>query len=364
MHYKDWINHLPAYKPARLLTGKATEMVKLSSNENALGPSLRAIEALQNAAETIYRYPDAQAGALRRALAERAGLPPEAVLCGNGSDELVFLICVGFLREGDEVVMAQGTFISYLLRSQAMGAHPVPVPLREYTHDLPAMAEAVTPATRLLFVCNPNNPTGTTNGASEMHDLLAHVSDEVLVVVDEAYIEFATRPDYPDLLSEVRRGRPNLVLLRTFAKIYGLAGLRLGYAYGHPDVIDYLNRVRPVFNVNALAQVAGLAALDDVDHVARSRAHADASRAFFERALTTLGLPYVPGEANFIAVEVGDDAAVTEGLYQRGVMVTPLSGWGVPGAIRISFGLPDQNERCIAALTEVLASLEGNARQP
>lgn len=354
MHYKDWITNLPAYKPARLLSGKTAEMVKLSSNENVLGPSPRALEALQSAAGSIFRYPDAQAGALRRSLAKRAGLPPEAVLCGNGSDELVFLICMGFLREGDEVVMAQGTFISYLLRSRAMGAQPVQVPLRNHTHDLSAMAEAVTPGTRLLFVCNPNNPTGTTNGTAEMHDLLDRISEDVLVVVDEAYIEFATRPDYPDLLPELRRGRPNLVLLRTFAKIYGLAGLRLGYAYASPDVVDYLDRARPVFNVNALAQAAGLAALDDADHVARSRAHTDASCTFFERALTALGLSYAPSETNFIAVDVGDDAAVTEGLYQRGVMVTPLSGWGVPGFIRISFGLPDQNERCMAALAEVL----------
>jgi histidinol-phosphate aminotransferase len=355
MQFKEWIQTLPAYKPPKLIAKQTSDMVKLSSNENALGPSPLALEALHDALPTIYRYPDTAAAALREALAAHVGLTPEHVICSNGSDELVFLLCLTFLREGDEAVMAQGTFISYLLRTIVMGGTPVRVPLRDYTHDLAALREAITPRTRLLFVCNPNNPTGTSNGAEEVARLLDAVPDNVLVVMDEAYIEYVQRPDYPDLLPEIRNARPNLILLRTFAKIYGLAGLRVGYAYTHPDIVAYLDRARPTFNVNALAQVAAIAALRDSDHVARSRAHAEASRAFFARELPRLGLEPIPSETNFIAVAVGDDAAVTERLYQQGFTVTPLSGWGVPGCIRISFGTEAQNQRFIAALANAIA---------
>lgn len=354
MHFKDYITNLPTYKPAKLIARQSTDIVKLSSNENALGASPRALAAIQAELEHIYRYPDASSAALREKLAERAGVPFDAVLCTNGSDECVFLLCVAFLREGDEAVMAEGTFISYLMRTLTMGGRPVRIPLRNYTHDLPALADAITPHTRLLFVCSPNNPTGTTVGSDEVYALLERVPDDVLVVMDEAYIEYVTRPDYPDLLPELRNGRQNLILLRTFAKIYGLAGLRLGYAYGHPDVIGYLHRARPVFNVNALSQVAGVAALDDVEHVARSRAHAETCRTFFLRELAALGLQPVPSETNFVAVEVGNDAAVTSMLQEHGFTVTPLTGWGLPGCIRISFGTSEQNERFITTLAAVL----------
>jgi len=354
IRYKEHIAGLPAYKPAKLIAGPAAELVKLSSNENPLGPSPLALEALQAAIGQVHRYPDAGSGALRESLAAHAGLSAEQVTCSNGSDELVLLLCLAFLDAGDEVVMAEGTFISYLIRTLELGARPVRVPLREYTHDLAAMAAAVTPRTRLIFVCNPNNPTGTTNGAAEVRAFLDAVPDDVLVVMDEAYVEFVTRPDYPDLLPAIRDGRQNLLLLRTFAKIHGLAGLRLGYAYGHPELIAYLDRARPPFNVNLLAQVAGQAALADVEHVARSRAHTNASRAFFNDELRAMGLSPVPGETNFVAVPVGDDMAVSEGLRERGYTVTPLSAWGLPGLIRISFGTEEQNRGVIAALRATL----------
>ncbi len=355
MHFKDYISRLPPYKPARLTGLQPEAVVKLSSNENALGPSPRALAALHSALATIYRYPDAGAAALREALAHRANLPPEMVVCSNGSDEMILLLCLAFLREGDEAVMAEGTFISYLMRTLTMGARPLRVPLCDYTHDLPALASAITPQTRLLFICNPNNPTGTSVGAADMAELLERVPEDVLIVVDEAYLEYITRADFPNLLPELRKGRKNLILLRTFAKIYGLAGLRLGYAYAHPELIDYLNRARPVFNVNALAQAAGTAALEDEEHIARSRAHAQASRAFFQEALTSLGLQPIPGETNFVAVNVGDDLAITDALHQQGFTVTPLTGWGVPGCIRITFGTMEQNERFIAVLRDILA---------
>jgi histidinol-phosphate aminotransferase len=354
MKYKAHIQHLPAYKPPRLLSGPATDLVKLSSNENPLGPSPHALAALQAALAQVHRYPDASSAALRQALAEHSGLSPAHVTCANGSDELILLLCLAFLEPGDEVVMAEGTFISYLLRTLELDARPVRVPLRAYAHDLAAMAAALSPRTRIVFVCNPNNPTGTTSGSAEIATLLAAVPDDVLVVMDEAYVEFVTRPDYPDLLPQLRDGRPNLLLLRTFAKIYGLAGLRLGYGYGHPDLVAYLERARPTFNVNLLAQTAGIAALTDHEHVARSRAHAAASRASLTAGLRTLGLVPIPSETNFIAVPVGDDAAVSDGLRRHGFTVTPLAGWGLPGLIRISFGTSEQNQSFLEALATVL----------
>lgn len=286
----------------------------MAANENPLGPSPRAVAAVQAALAELHRYPDAGGAALKHALAARAKLAPESVMLGNGSDELIMLICHAMLGEGDEAVLAHGSFISYARRIQAQGAIARQIPLRDMTHDLPAMAAAITPYTRLVFVCNPNNPTGTTVGEAELLAFLDQVPEDVLVVVDEAYIEFVTRPDFPDLLPLIRAGRDNLLLLRTFAKIHGLAGLRLGYAFGAPDLIAYLERARPVFNVNALAQIAGLAALDDADHLARSLAHAAHSRTVLSEGLRALGLTVIPGETNFVAVAVPDDQALAAAL--------------------------------------------------
>lgn len=355
MQLKPEIANLPAYKPTRLISGLRGDEVKLSSNENPLGPSPLAIQALQQAVLNVHRYPDAASLGLRQALAAHFGLEPGQVICSNGSDELVMLLCLGLLNRGDEAVMADGTFISYLLRTLEMGGTPLRVPLRDYTHDLPAMAAAVNDRTRLLFVCNPNNPTGTTNGAAEVQELIERVPEHVLIVIDEAYCEFAQRADYPDLLPLLREGRRNIILLRTFAKIYGLAGLRLGYAFAHPELVAYLDRARPTFNVNSLAQAAGLAALQDHEHLARSRSHAEAERAFFYGELARLGLSPIPSETNFVAFAVGDDLAVTQELRERGFTVTPLSGWGIPGCIRVSFGLREQNIAFVAALRETLA---------
>lgn len=354
MRFKEHIRGLPAYKPAKLLGGPASELIKLSSNENPLGPSPKALAALRDAVEQVHRYPDSASQALRQALAARAGLGIEHVTCSNGSDELILLLCLAFLEPGDEVVLAEGTFISYLLRTLEMGATPVRVPLRAYTHDLTAMVAAISPRTRLTFVCNPNNPTGTAAGADEVFAFVRQVPEDVLIVMDEAYVEFAAGPDYPDLLLEIRAGRSNLILLRTFAKIYGLAGLRLGYAYGHPEVIAYLERARPTFNVNLLAQSAGLAALADDEHLERSREHANSCRAFFMRELQALGLTPIPSRTNFVAVPVGDDGAVSNALREQGYTVTPLAGWGLPGLIRVSFGTRMQNQGFIAALRTVL----------
>ncbi|MCS6887824.1 MAG: histidinol-phosphate transaminase [Chloroflexus sp.] len=352
---KPFLQALSPAPPPRLAPA-GPPPIRMAANENPLGPSPRAVAAVQAALAEIHRYPDASGAALKHALAARVDLSPAHVMLGNGSDELIMLICHAMLGEGDEAVLAQGSFISYARRIHAQGAIARQIPLRAMAHDLPAMAAAITPRTRLVFVCNPNNPTGTTVGAAELLAFIEQIPNDTLIVVDEAYIEFVTRPDFPNLLPLIRGGRDNLLLLRTFAKIHGLAGLRLGYAFGAPDLIAYLERARPVFNVNALAQIAGLAALDDTGHLERSLAHAARSRAVLTDGLRELGLTVIPGETNFVAVAVTDDQAIATALAQRGVLVTPLSGWGLPGWIRISFGTDEENYACIAALRAILAN--------
>jgi histidinol-phosphate aminotransferase len=267
----------------------------------------------------------------------------------------MLLLCLAFAGPEDEVVMAHGSFISYLLRTAEVGAKAVRVPLREYTHDLEAMAEATTERTRLVFVCNPNNPTGTMVSAEQLEAFLQRIPERVAVVVDEAYYEYVSDGERPRTLEAIRGGRENLIVLRSFSKVYGLAGLRVGYMLAHEKVIDYMERARPPFNVNSLAQVAALAALGDEEHVRRSVEANQAAKAFFCRALDALGVPYTPSHTNFLAVDVGRPASQVSGpLLERGFLTTALDNWGVPHHLRFSFGTPEENEDFVAALGEVL----------
>ena len=354
MRFKDSLLGLPAFRPPHAAEPGAAPIARLGANENPLGPSPRAVAAMSDVLSQVHRYSDAGSWPLRVILGAHFDIAPEQVFCSNGSDELIFLLCNSFLEAGDEAVIADGSFISYQMKVAGVGGVPVLVPLRDYAHDLDAMADAITARTRLIFICNPNNPTGTTVDAAAVARFLARVPDDVLIVADEAYVEFITEGGTPDFLAEVRAGRRNLIVLRTFAKIYGLAGLRLGYAFGSPEVVAYLDRARTVFNVNLLAQVAAPAALEDTDHVARVRAHAAAARARYTAELTALGLTPIRSATNFMTVVVDDDAAIAAGLLERGIMVNPLSAWGLPGHIRISFGTNEENERFFVALREVL----------
>lgn len=358
MQFKSEIASLPSYPPPAPAEAARRNVVKLSANENPLGPSPYAVAAMQAELLNVHRYPDASSIRLREALAVHFDLQPDMVACCNGADEMILLLCLTMLRPGDEVVMANGTFISYLLRTVEVGGTPIRVPLRDYTHDLEAMADAITDRTRLFFLCNPNNPTGTGNSASEVMQLLARMPEHVLVVVDEAYSEYVERADYPDVLPLLRQKQRNILVLRTFAKIYGLAGLRIGYSFGHPDVIDYLDRSRQKYNVSSLAQAAGIAALQDREHLERSRRHAAVERQRLAQGLLQLGLQPIPSETNFVAAQVGDDQAVVHGMHQRGFDLLSLSAWGLPGCIRISLGLADENQRFLQTLAEVLAGMD------
>jgi histidinol-phosphate aminotransferase len=350
--FKPHIAKLPIYTPPTAPPG-VERVVNLSSNENPLGPSPQAVVALREAAGTVHRYPDATGAALKAALADKWGLSPANVALGNGTDEWILLLCLSLANPGDEIVMAWGSFISYLLRASEVGAEAVRVPLKNYTHDLQAMSEAISDRTRLVFVCNPNNPTGTLVDAAAVQAFLERTPERVLVVLDEAYYEYVADPDYTRGVEYVRSGRRNLVVLRTFSKAFGLAGLRVGYMLAHETLIDYMERARAPFNVNQLAQVAALAALGDEEHIRRSVKANEAAKEFFYRELTALGLRYIPTHANFIAFDAGQPGGVvSERLLERGFIVTALDGWGVPNHVRFSFGTPEENEAFVAALRE------------
>jgi histidinol-phosphate aminotransferase len=326
----------------------------MSSNENPLGPSPKAVAALRKAASTVNRYPDASATALKAALADKWNLHPSNVALANGADEWVLLLCLSLIEPGDKVIMAEGSFISYLLRATEVGARVVRIPLRDHAHDLEAMAEAFTDRTRLVFVCNPNNPTGTMVSVEAMEAFLQVVPEHVPLVLDEAYYEYVDEPGRVRSLDHIRAGRQNLIVLRSFSKAYGLAGLRVGYALAAEPMIDYMERTRPPFNVNRLAQVAALAALDDQEHVRRSVEANRAAKEFFYRELTALGLPYIPTQTNFLAMDVGRPGAEISGrLLERGFITTALDGWGVPHHVRFSFGTAQENRAFVAALSKV-----------
>ena len=326
------------------------EVIKLASNENPLGPSTKAVAALAEAGSTLHRYPDGAAHALRTRLAERYKLALEQIVLGNGSDEILGMLCRAFLAPGQEAVLLDHTFVIY--RMEVLTAHGVPriIPAKQWRHDLAAMADAVCPKTRLVFVCNPNNPTGTIVGTHEVEALLERLPEHVIPVFDEAYYEYVTDPDFPDSIRYVRENRA-VIVLRTFSKAYGLAGLRIGYGLTSTEIAGYLNRVRPPFNTNSLAQRAALAALEDDKHVARSRALNSEQMAVLRAGLSELGIDPIPSQANFLFFDCGQDGqAVFEALLHEGIIVRWIDG----PMLRVTIGLPDENRRFLDALRTVL----------
>lgn len=325
--------------------------IKLASNENPLGPSPKALAVLAGTAPLLHRYPDGGAYRLRAALADRYKVTSDHVILGNGSDEILGLLARAFLSPGDEAVMADQTFVIYKMEVTAAHGTPVIVPLRQGRHDLPAMAEAITPTTRLVFICNPNNPTGTMVAAADVRAFMQRVPDDVIVVFDEAYYEYVEDRDFPDSLSWVMQQR-NVIVLRTFSKIYGLAGLRVGYGITTPEIAGYLNRVRPPFNVNTMAQAAAVAALQDDEHVSRSRALNASEMATMEAGLVALGFQPLPSQANFLFFDVGRDGRVIfDALLRQGIIVRHIDG----PLLRVTIGLPEENRYFLDALKNVLS---------
>ncbi|HEX6765495.1 MAG TPA: histidinol-phosphate transaminase [Polyangiaceae bacterium] len=330
-----------------------THAVKLASNENALGPSPLAIEAARSALGAANRYPDGSCYRLRERIAAFHGIGANEVLPGAGSNELLDLVVRTFATPAHHVVFAEPAFIVYRIASLSSGVPFSAVPLRDNVHDLEAMAAAVTPKTRVLFVANPNNPTGTHVGRAAVERLLRQVPEEVIIVMDEAYLEYVAAPDYPNAL-ELRSLRERLIVTRTFSKAYGLAALRVGYAVAPPAIIDYMNRVRAPFNVTTPAQAAATAALDDRAHVEKSVELNAAERTRVVAALEKLGVRTAPSQTNFVLADVGRPARpVYDALLRRGVIVRPFGN--LPTSLRVTFGLPEENDRFLAALGEVLA---------
>ncbi|MFZ7126925.1 MAG: histidinol-phosphate transaminase [Desulfobacterales bacterium] len=351
----EYILNISPYVPGKPIEELEREYgisgsIKLASNENPLGASPRALEAIRAAAATLNRYPDGAAYELVSAIASALGVPKSWIVPGNGSDDIIALLAKALLRAGDEAVLPEPSFLMYEICVRAVGARPISVPLRNMVIDLERMAAAVTPKTGLVFICNPNNPTGTVVHRSDFSSFLESLPDHVIVVIDEAYIEFARDPHCLKGIEFVEPSRP-VVVLRTFSKLFGLAGLRVGYGVMPPDIAQLLHRIRQPFNVNTLAQAAASAALSDTGFVEKTLSLVHSGLDGLYEALDRMGIRYVPTQSNFFLIDVEQDAdAVFEAMLRQGVIVRSMSAYGFPRHIRVNVGLPDENDRFIAAL--------------
>lgn len=359
----DYLRGLPVYIPGKPIEEVERELkihaVKLASNENPLGPSPKAIEAARKVLGDSNRYPDGGTYYLRRKLAERRGVAPEEIFVSLGSSELIDLASRVLLRQGLEGITSEGSYAPFSIAIRASGAKLVLVPQRQFAFDLGAIASAITPRTGVIYLANPNNPTGTAFTGGEFKEFVESVPNGVLVVLDEAYIHYATSIGLKDSV-EVYRRRKNLLILRTFSKVYGLAGMRIGYAIGHPELLAAMNKLKTPFNTSGVAQAAALAALDDKGHVQRCIETNAAERKRLCEGLEKLGLRPVRSETNFVFIRVGPEAkAIGDDLLHLGVIVRPLGWMGFPEAIRISIGTVEENDKCLSALGQVLMKRTG-----
>lgn len=328
------------------------DVIKLASNENPLGPSKAALAAVAKSSKEMTRYPDGNGYTLKMALAEKLRLSPQQITLGNGSNDVLELLARTFAGHGDEVIYSEHAFAVYPLAVKAIGATGIATPAKDYGHDLKAMLKAISPRTKLIFIANPNNPTGTWIEPAEVQAFLDKVPEKVLVVLDEAYVEYLEQTE-----SSVNwlQSFDNLIITRTFSKAYGLAGLRVGYALSHPEIADLLNRIRQPFNVNSLAQAAAVAALGDESYLQQSREANQTGMLQLTGGFDKMGLKYIPSKGNFITVNVHTNAAeVYDELLYEGVIVRPIAGYGLPQHLRVSIGLEQENQRFLEALSRVL----------
>ncbi len=353
------LRELAVYEPGKPIQETARELgvepgaiIKLASNENPLGPSPKAIQAIRAAAENAHLYPDGGGFYLRKAIAVRLGLALENIILGNGSNEVLEFLGHAFLNLDDDVITSEYAFIVYKLIATSFGARTIETPSPDYQQHLEAMLDAITSKTRLIFIPNPNNPTGTLISQRKIDRFMSRVPKNIIVVFDEAYFEFLDVP--PETVQYVREGR-NVVVLRTFSKIHGLAGLRIGYGVARPDLIEVLQKTRQPFNANSIAHAGALAALNDDTHQRETKRVVDEGRAYLQKQFAEMKVQFVTGVANFVMVNVGDGPAVFEKLLKRKVIVRPLKGYNLPEWIRISVGTMEQNKKCIAALKEILS---------
>jgi len=351
------LRDLAVYEPGKPIEETASKLgvdpaaiIKLASNENPLGPSPKAIDAMRAALGNAQLYPDGGSFYLREALAARLGFTPENIILGNGTNEVIEFLGHAFLHRGDDVITSEYAFIAYKLIATLFGTCTIETRSPDYQQDLEAMLDAITPKTRVIFIANPNNPTGALILRGKIDKFVSRLPENIIVVFDEAYFEFLDSP--PDTLQYVREGR-NIVVLRTFSKIHGLAGLRIGYGVARSDLIAVLEKTRQPFNVNSIAHAGALAALKDEAHQHETKRVVDQGRAYLQEQFATMKLQFVPGAANFIMVNVGDGAAVFQKLLAEKIIVRPLKGYQLPEWVRISVGTMEQNKQCIAALKEI-----------
>jgi histidinol-phosphate aminotransferase len=354
------LKDLPVYQPgrpieevARELNIPAASIIKLASNENPLGPSPAALTAMQKVLANLNLYPDGNAFYLKQKLAQKLGVAPTNLILGNGSNEIIEFIGHAMIGPGAEVVVSEYCFAIYPLVTKLFGGTLIEVPAKNYGHDLPEMLRAITTHTKVMFVANPNNPTGTAVSKTDLLEFADEIPSHVLLVIDEAYIEFLNDP--ADFVSQIRASkRPNILLMRTFSKIFGLAGLRLGYGIAQPALIATLEKIRQPFNINSIAQAGALAALDDAEHIRRTRENNADGLTFYANEFLRLGLEYIPSAGNFVLVKVGDGQRVFERMQKLGVIVRPMGGYKLGQWIRISIGTPTENERCVEALRKAI----------
>lgn len=354
------LKDLPVYQPgkpieevARELDLPPDEIIKLASNENPLGPSPAAVAAMRKVLDGINLYPDGNSYYLKQKLAAKLEIEPGNIILGNGSNEIIEFVGHALMASGVDVVVSQYCFLVYPLVTRIFHSNLITVPAKNFGHDLDAILSAITPATRVVFIANPNNPTGTAVSPEDLARFVAAVPANVLLVIDEAYIEFLENP-FDSIAFLKEHSVPNLLLMRTFSKIFGLAGLRIGYGVGREDLVGALEKVRQPFNINAIAQAGALAALEDEDHVVKTRANNQVGLRVFRKALEALGLEYVPSSANFILVRVGDGQRVFAEMQKSGVIVRPMAAYQLGEWIRITIGTAEQNERCLRTLRKVL----------
>lgn len=356
-----WSSRIRPYPPGKPMEEVERELghtaIKLASNENPLGPSPRAQEAIRKSLGNIYLYPDGSGYYLREKLAERHGLEMDQVILGAGSTDLIELVGKTFLTGHDEGITSESAFYIYRLAIEEMGARVVNVPMRDLAYDFAAILRSITARTKVVYLGNPNNPTGTMFTASELDRFLDALPKRILVVLDEAYYEYVQRPDYSHSLDYVRAGR-NVLVLRTFSKVHGLAGLRIGYGMGHPELIKSLNRIRSPFNASTVAQVAAFAALDDAEHIARSVESNNRGMKFVTEELKLAGVRYTPSAGNFLLIDTGRDCEEDfAGLLHEGVIVRPMKLYGFQTSLRVTIGIQDENEQFLEALRRVSAAL-------
>jgi histidinol-phosphate aminotransferase len=355
---REEVKDLPVYSPGKSPEEVAREFgledcVKMASNENPLGPSPMAVEAAKAALSTMSIYPDGSSSELKEAISRKLGIETEFILIGHGADEIFDLLAYAFLDTGRDMVVGDPSFSSYELAARTMGARVCRIPLKEYRQDIPAMLRAVEESTSMVMLCTPLNPTGTTVNTAELEEMVEGLRENVILVLDEAYMEYVTDPKHPDAMAYFG-SYPQLVITRTFSKIYGLAGLRVGYAICRPEIRQALEKVKLPFNVNRLGQVAALAALEDEEHVLRSKEMNKQGKQRLYNILDELGLEYVPTQANFILVKNGDYPDLFEKLLRQGIIVRDGEALGLPGHVRITIGDDVQNDRLEQALVRVV----------